>query len=38
MAAREEEGGGAQEAAARVWEFCLLRETATNMFIDFLNT
>jgi hypothetical protein len=33
VAAREEEGGGTQEAAARVWEFRLLQETATNMFI-----
>jgi hypothetical protein len=38
VAAREEEGGGALEAAARVLEFHLLRETTTNMFIASLNT
>jgi hypothetical protein len=38
VAAPEEEGGGALEAAARVSEFRLLRETTTNMFIDCLNT
>jgi hypothetical protein len=38
VAAREKEGGGALEAVARVSGFRLLRETATNMFIVFLNT
>jgi hypothetical protein len=33
VVAREKEGGGALEAAARVKELRLLRAMATNMFI-----